>query len=83
MASNTRESQKFKVGDTVRVTSTRLMRFHGFTGRIVGVKESRHFARYVVDFEVKSEPHQAFWNRELLKVPPRDSLWITTLKIPA
>ena len=61
---------RFKVGDTVTVTSKRRLRFDGLTGKIVEVRESRHAAsldRYVVHVEGKREP-EVFWEQELTPV---------------
>jgi hypothetical protein len=62
-----RTPPKFKVGDIVRVTSKRRVRFDGLTGKVIEVKQSRHaqsLDKYVVQFETMSQP-DVFWDIEL------------------
>jgi hypothetical protein len=59
---------RFRIGETVKIVSTRRVRFDGLTGVVVEVQESRHaqtLDKYVVQLDEMSQS-ELFWDIELV-----------------
>ena len=70
MAKKPRGAPRFKVGDTVEITSTIHRRFYGMYGIVVEVQRSRHSAtldKYTVRLYDKPD-QDVFWEIELKSV---------------